>query len=109
MLRYTKFEFRTAYGFEAAWAFDVIKFLTAAVKVKCMQNPTAAIRTKEYGKFLKQDGVEFIFFALEMSWWIRDGRQQARIEYISIFEDESEYLADKDITKVMQPTPVTSN
>lgn len=99
MQQFTRQEFKITFGFEAVELFNIERFLTTELKTACMRHASVAILLKEYGSFFIPDSKTTVFFALDIAWWIIEGRQRGRINTIFLFDNESEMAVDRDLAK----------
>jgi hypothetical protein len=99
MLELTRDQFKTAFGCLPGKLFDLTKILTKQHQIEAMRlpNPQLMRVRSEYGT-LSADGRQDLIFCIDVGYFIADGRFQATIQKVIIFDNQTEQDCHKAIT-----------
>lgn len=103
MIEFTRDEFKKQFGKSPAELYDLTKILTEEHKIEAMRLDSRYMRIRREYLTLRAENKPDLISAIDVGYWIEDGRFRARIEHVVIFDSQAEQDLDKASRSVNEP------
>lgn len=104
MIEFTREEFKKEFGKSPGDLFDLTRILNEKHRIEAMRLPDPRLmRIRREYLTLVAPGKPDLISAIDVGYWIDNGRFKAVIEHVIIFDDQAEQDLDKAKSAALAP------